>query len=480
MTKKKIHRLIFLMLIAVTILLLTAPQFTSTESSRGSRASGNSCGGFGCHPRIVTDIYDEFVNVVDVSYPPRILLGDSKTIFVNVSITSTTYTAPDTYYRCDVTVTLTSQKGKVSITGSPKKEFTKYPGYNKQFAFPVTGDILGNDTVKVDAKIVTGHAAGVANESVNLDIEVFTIPINLPPQLLDSKVSPASGDLETDFTYSVLYQDPEGDIPVDLFLFIDDGNPTPLSPLDGMVDTLIAGERYGLTKKGSDLGLGKHTYRFSATDGDIPAVGDILKRNGPEVTEVVVPNTKPTVKITSPVNEDVNGIVKITGTAADADPTDSIGLVEVRMDNGPWRTALGGEDWNITWDFTNIFPAKHVIYARASDGKVYSDTDYTEIRVVSEIPIRPVIKITESYFLNKDIIRINGSSIPASSSIPVEIVEVYPEDGPWEAADAAGPLTEKGYRTYELWVWNWEIKDIDNGQYTIGARARSGEIGRSC
>jgi hypothetical protein len=410
---------------AIILITVTVPVFSSQTGSRAVLTSPNSCDGSACHPVTVTDIYDEHVNILDQNIPSKILIGTSKTVTTNITINSTTYVPPNVHWRCDLRLTLTSTTGKVSVTGSPKTAFLQYPGFAKEYSFSIKGDILGNDTLKLDANITTGHGGKGVNVSTSVDIEVYRIIINRPPQLLDAKVSPATGDLNTDFTYSVIYQDPDNDLPVNLSLSVDSGPPLNLTPTDGMVDTIRDGELYSTTIKGSDLGLGMHTFRFAANDKKHLAVGDIFSKDGPEVIEVLVPNKRPQVQILSPANgEALSGLYNITGLASDPDTADVIGSVEVKLDNSPWRYATGAEDWYLNYDFTNVFPGRHVIYARASDGKDYSDMKFVEIDVVTEAPLRPSIELLGMEELPNDLKRFNGTTEPPDNNTVVDKVEV--------------------------------------------------------
>lgn len=469
-------KMMFAVLMICIIIISIVPSIYSLSSRGTSRTSQNVCGIPLCHPIYSWDNFDTFITIDSYYIPSKLLLGDSAQVYVNISISSSTYPNNATYHRVNIYVSLTSTYFKVGIQGSPIQEFTKYPGYIGNYNFTIDGDFLGNDILKIDAKITSGHGGGTVNESVEAGIEVITIIPNAPPQLLDARVSPPSGDLETFFTYSVKYQDPNDDLPVNIDLFVDGGTAKPVSPLDGNPDTIPIGELYGLTLKGSDIGLGTHTFRFAAYDGKFDAVGDIFVHDGPEVIEKIIPNKIPTISIDTPTPGIVSGVVNITGIASDPDPTDAIGLVEVRLDNGAWKFANGGEDWDLLWDFNSVFPGNHIIYARATDGKDYSEVDFVEVRVVQVAPERPSVSITEVITINQAYRKFIGTSTPPDISTPVDLVETRLEGGTWTMADAAGPVGNFGLRTYDEWAWFLNIDGLAPGFYTVAARAWAGGI----
>jgi hypothetical protein len=397
-------------------------------------------------------------------------------MYVNISLSSTTYPNNATYHRCNIAVFITSLNFKATVLGSPKQEFTKYPGFIGNYNFTLNGDFLGTDTINIEARIISGHGGGAVNETINAPTEVYTIIPNAPPQLLDAKVSPTKGDLDTDFTYSVKYQDPEGDLPVNINLSVDGGSGQPLVPLDGIADSIPFGEVYGLSLKGSVIGLGMHTYSYYAYDGKFDAIGDIFTHDGPEVIEKIIPNELPSVTITYPYGGTVFGMVNITGTAFDPDPGDQIGMVEVRLDNGPWKFATGGADWYMHWDFNTVYPGTHVIYARASDGKDYSPVDFVEVTVIQLAPVRPSVEIVEIIDLNFNFKKVNGTSSPPDLSTSVDLVETRLEDGTWTTANAAGPVGDTGMRTYDEWAWFLDTTTLIPGFYTIAARAWAGGL----
>jgi len=78
------------------------------------------------------------------------------------------------------------------------------------------------------------------------------------------------------------------------------------------------------------------------------------------------PNEIPTVEINSPSDGGtVSGGVTIEGGATDSDG--NISEVEIRIDDGPWRTAQGTTNWQLDWDTTSSIDGTVSIRARSID-----------------------------------------------------------------------------------------------------------------
>ncbi len=90
----------------------------------------------------------------------------------------------------------------------------------------------------------------------------------------------------------------------------------------------------------------------------------------------------PTVEITSPQEGNtVNGTVMIQGNASDPEDNESLRRVEVRIDDGAWRTADGNTSWTYTWNTTGVQDGGHTIAARSYDGGNYSDVASLNVTV---------------------------------------------------------------------------------------------------
>ena len=88
------------------------------------------------------------------------------------------------------------------------------------------------------------------------------------PSLRDGTVSPQNGDVTTEFTYSVTYQDPEGDPAIVASVVINGASFDMVVPDGGSTD-YAAGVTYEYT---TTLSEASHTYRFVFDDGHGPEI----------------------------------------------------------------------------------------------------------------------------------------------------------------------------------------------------------------
>ncbi|MCK4758270.1 MAG: hypothetical protein KAS67_07450, partial [Thermoplasmata archaeon] len=120
---------------------------------------------------------------------------------------------------------------------------------------------------------------------------------------------------------------------------------------------------------------GQHVIYARAYDGAL--YSDLV-----DVTIIVANaggNQAPTVSITSPAaNEEITGNYVIEGAASDPDGDTQVELVEIRIDNGSWESAIpvaGQNNWT-AWvyylDFSSLSLGEHTIHARSYDGMIYS------------------------------------------------------------------------------------------------------------
>ncbi|MBU4190146.1 MAG: right-handed parallel beta-helix repeat-containing protein [Candidatus Thermoplasmatota archaeon] len=94
-------------------------------------------------------------------------------------------------------------------------------------------------------------------------------------------------------------------------------------------------------------------------------------------------NQIPIVTISSPSNGGtVSGTVTVSGSASD--PDGIVTVVQIRIDNGTWKTASGTASWSYPWDTTNVSDGGHTISVRSSDGVDYSSIDSVNVNVKNE------------------------------------------------------------------------------------------------
>jgi hypothetical protein len=129
---------------------------------------------------------------------------------------------------------------------------------------------------------MNNHKTGWVTDSAQGSIDAG-IPPNTAPVLSGGGVSPASGTDTDTYEYTVTYTDAEGDIPGYVKVSIDGSAGWTMTLNDGTGDTYTTGEVYRLQMDGSTLGMGDHTFAFSASDGTEAATGDTAQHNGPSV-----------------------------------------------------------------------------------------------------------------------------------------------------------------------------------------------------
>jgi subtilisin family serine protease len=117
--------------------------------------------------------------------------------------------------------------------------------------------------------------------SFTFDFNTESVP-NTPPVLSDGLVSPASGYVTTDFTYSVTYTDADNDPPASPTLSIDGGGPIDMTEVDSGDTDYTDGKDYQYTTSGLAKDI-THTYQFAASDGVDDATGDTESHDGPTV-----------------------------------------------------------------------------------------------------------------------------------------------------------------------------------------------------
>lgn len=173
-----------------------------------------------------------------------------------------------------------------------------------------------------------------------------TVANPLPPEIgIDrpAEMAQVTGNVTVEGTAS----DPDGDLDhVEVRLPPDDAWRT----ADGTTGWSTAWNATGLEP-------GTYTLRARAVDSEgLTAATNVT-------VELVAPG-RPRVTVTSPADgATVEGVVAVNGTAED--PEGALSRVEVRVDDGPWRTADGTATWNLT---VELAPGDHRIEARAVAG----------------------------------------------------------------------------------------------------------------
>jgi len=118
------------------------------------------------------------------------------------------------------------------------------------------------------------------NGKVDEEIEPIELE-TLPPILLGGNVNPTSGFEDTTFTYTVTYTGERP--PTNIQVIIDEDLQMDMVKQDKDDDGYVDGCIYELSLKGSDLGIGDHSFRFEANDGNLEAIGDVGQHQFPSV-----------------------------------------------------------------------------------------------------------------------------------------------------------------------------------------------------
>jgi hypothetical protein len=216
---------------------------------------------------------------------------------------------------------------------------------------------------------------------------------------------------------------------------------------------------------------GEYTIEARAFDGE-------LYSNIAKVTVVIRNrvNTKPSCTISSPIaGEEIKGLCKIEGTAHDPDEGDAITKVEVKFTNGSWHsgwlTATGTNFWYYEWDTTEVSNGEYTIQARAFDGEEYSEQVSMNVIVNNNRNTRPVCTISSPKHgaVVEGLCLIEGTAFDPDEGDVIEIVDVKISNLSWSSGWQVAEGTE-------TWSYEWDTKEVANGEYIISARAFDGEL----
>jgi hypothetical protein len=190
----------------------------------------------------------------------------------------------------------------------------------------------------------------------------------------------------------------------------------------------------------------------------------------------VAPNRPPIPVITSPkTGSHVLGWVNVTGTATDPDKGDTVKEVDVNFDNGSWAVASGTSKWHLNWDLSNITTGGHAFFAKATDGSNYSKPVVVYVHVDMIVREPPSVVISSFRYIKENIMEVYGTTARGNNSGPVDLVHLWTErNGNWTPAERKGPPMANGTASYDLWSWTWNTTTVDEGNYTVSARAWTG------
>jgi hypothetical protein len=241
------------------------------------------------------------------------------------------------------------------------------------------GAISSNSTTDVSMDIVnlsnnksyywTVDASDGKSNGTDIPIAIwsFSIKFNHPPKITSKpQLSVQVGDT---YEYTVTAADVDNDTIV--LSIIQAPNGISFNSSNGNIHWI---------PNNSDTG--NHIIIVQASDGK----GDIDKQI---FTISVIPKPlpeKPKIVIIYPTNgSKIGGVVTIRGTAVNG--SSALLLLQIRIDGGDWKNAVGLKNWSISIDMGNISNGKHKIEARAYDGNLYSDTASVSYSVYNPEPL---------------------------------------------------------------------------------------------
>ena len=206
---------------------------------------------------------------------------------------------------------------------------------------------------------------------VSTDIWSFTVrlpPANIPVRIISAPSLQAWVGKE--YAYNLTSVDEDGDIPAYALIW---------APSNITLDPSTGRLRWTPTT----ADIGNHTVTIQVSDGRGSFDNQTFTI---EVLDIpVLPPVAPQCTIQYPANGSrVNGTVQIRGTALNGSLP--ITIVQIRIDDGAWQTAVGLDSWSITINAAKLAKGKHRIDARAFDANLISDTASVEIVVNNPEP----------------------------------------------------------------------------------------------
>ena len=127
----------------------------------------------------------------------------------------------------------------------------------------------------------------------------------------------------------------------------------------------------------NDDGIGDTPYILYGNQDRYPLMEPI--RNTLNITI-----KQPSVAIVYPKNNTITtGNIVIKGNASSVE--NPIEIVQVKIEGGEWHIANGTVNWTFEWNTTNFENGLYKIYARSTDGQIYSKVEHITINVQNKI-----------------------------------------------------------------------------------------------
>lgn len=311
------------------------------------------------------------------------------------------------------------------------------------FSWNTTNVTDGNHSLTVQADDGNLTTTEVVNVTVGNEAnEEPIVAIDEP-----SANATVSGEVEVSGTAS----DPDGSVE-QVLVRVDDGF---WQETDGT-------ENWTFTWQTSSWEDGEHTVVVKGDDGEDTSTAsvNVTTDNGEGAGDAQTPR----VTITDPADgARVNGTVLIEGVASD--PDGSVERVEVRLDDGPWQTAEGTDNWTFEWDASNASEGPHTIRARSLSEQRASSVDGLTLHVTppEEAAGQTGIEIVhpENGTAVEGEIRIAGT---VATPDEVDNVEVRVGNGSWQATEGT-----------ENWTVSLDTAELKPGSHRLFARAITDE-----
>ena len=310
--------------------------------------------------------------------------------------TGNIYWMPSTRGIYDVTVTADDGKDQAEQSFKltvPNKNpiITSEPPLNATVGVPyhynLTAADGNNDSLEFSLfKSPTGMRIGSMSGAISWT------PVNIGDQEVSVKVSDGFGKTYQNFTIKVAEgvqpnRAPQfGSSPV-LTAMVDVPYTYNASAEDLDQDVLTFALESGPSGISVDSTTGKVVWTPSAA-GNFTVVLKVTDGRGGEATQefviIVSGAVRPLVILGTPQQKSLSGTVKFSGTVTKG--TREVIRVQLRIDGGEWKDALGTYDWNYTLNTKSLKNGRHSFEFWAYDGKEYSDIVKAEFKVDNPAP----------------------------------------------------------------------------------------------
>jgi len=203
----------------------------------------------------------------------------------------------------------------------------------------VVAEIEGYDSTTPNLRYLGSFMNAWATYNLNNLTVKAEIP-NFAPKLRDGRVYPAQGRTNQSYTFEVYYWDYNNDPPSYIYVTVDSVNYRMLRAA-GEDGNYTNWEKYVAEIPGMFLGEGIHTFNFSASDGKLPATGDIGSHVGPIIDDSLPPYLK-VQNVTLRMDEDSGAhYYSLSDWIGDPNPEETLQFF--LWQGGSWTSTFMGE-----------------------------------------------------------------------------------------------------------------------------------------